>query len=210
VEEARAISPQETRYLLEAANRFLAKPLTEADVVSSYAGVRPLYDDGSDNPSEVTRDYVLKLDDAGAPLLSIFGGKITTYRCLAEESLGKLARFFPRMRGSWTAGGPLPGGVPNFNAFRDEMAARYPKLGRELLAGIVRRHGALAPKILGDAKGLDDLGRHFGGGLTAREIEYLRAEEWAVTAEDILWRRTKCGLHMAEAERAAVRQHLGA
>ena len=211
VQEARAITHEETRYLVEAANRFLAKPIAETDVVSSYAGVRPLYDDGSDNPSEVTRDYVLKLDTApGAPLLTIFGGKITTYRRLAEEAMEKLRAAFPAMRGEWTASEALPGGEINFNAFRDTMHNRYPNLGRELLAGIVRRHGALTPKVLGDAKRLDDLGRHFGGGLTEREIAYLRAEEMAMTAEDILWRRTKCGLHMTEAERAAVREHVGA
>ena len=213
VEEAARITPEETRYLLDAVNRFLAKPLSEADVVSSYAGVRPLYDDGSDNPSEVTRDYVLKLDRGQpkeAPLLSIFGGKITTYRCLGEEALFKLVPFFPQMRPPWTAHEALPGGDLNFNAFRDDMAARYPHLGRELLAGIVRRHGSLTPKVIGHAQKLDDLGRHFGAGLTEREIAYMREEEWAVTADDVLWRRSKCGLHMTEAERAAVREHIGA
>jgi glycerol-3-phosphate dehydrogenase len=215
VEEARAITPEETRYLLEAVNRFLARPLTERDIVSSYAGVRPLYDDGSDNPSEVTRDYVLKVDVPvgaanAAPLLTVFGGKITTYRCLAEEAMAKLQPFFPRMRPPWTAHEALPGGDLSFNAFRDAMAERYPKLGRELLAGIVRRHGSLTPRVLGHAQVRDGLGRHFGAGLTVREIDYLRGEEWALTAEDILWRRTKCGLHMTEAERAAVREYLGA
>jgi glycerol-3-phosphate dehydrogenase len=211
VEEGRTISPEEKRYLVEAANRFLAKPIREADIVSSYAGVRPLYDDGSDNPSQITRDYVLKLDSAGgAPVLSLFGGKITTYRCLAEEAMAKLAPFFPGMKPAWTATEALPGGEINFNAFRDTMHARYPHMGRELVAGIVRRHGSNSPKVLGDAQKLEDLGRHFGAGLTAREIDYLRAEEMAMTAEDILWRRTKCGLHMSEAERAAVREHVGA
>jgi D-erythritol 1-phosphate dehydrogenase len=213
VESARAITPEETRYLCDAANRFLAKPVTPGDVLSSYAGVRPLYDDGSDNPSEVTRDYVLKVDTTGgaraAPLLTVFGGKITTYRRLAEEAIAKLAAFFPGMRPAWTAREALPGGDVSFNAFRDEMHARYPKLGRELLAGIVRRHGSRTPKVLGDARGIADLGRHFGAGLTEREVAYLRAEEWALAADDVLWRRTKCGLHMDDAERAAVREHLG-
>jgi glycerol-3-phosphate dehydrogenase len=221
VAQAAAITPDETDYLLAAANRFLAKPLSAADVVSSYAGVRPLYDDGTDNPSEVTRDYVLKVDsielrdDAktprrAAPLLTVFGGKITTYRRLAEEAMGKLAPFFPGLKGDWTAGQALPGGtMPHFNAFRDEMQARYPKLGRELVESVVRRHGSRAPDVLGEARAPADLGRNFGAGLTEREIEYLRAEEWAVTAEDILWRRTKCGLHMQEAERRAVEEYLG-
>jgi glycerol-3-phosphate dehydrogenase len=206
VEAAARISDEETDYLLAAVNRFLAKPLARADVVSSYAGVRPLYDDGSDNPSEVTRDYVLKLDHERhkAPLVTIFGGKITTYRRLAEEAMERLEPFFPGLEGSWTAGEALPGGdVAHFNAFRDEMQQRYPGLGRELVEGVVRRHGNRATRVLGEAKKLEELGRYFGAGLTEREVEYLRAEEWAVTAEDILWRRTKCKLHMTGAERAA-------
>ncbi len=207
---ARTISPGETRYLCDAVNRFLAKPVAPADVVWSYAGVRPLYDDGSANPSEVTRDYVLKLDHGtlahrGAPLLTVFGGKLTTYRRLAEEVLAKLAPFFPGLKGEWTAREALPGGeVGRFNAFRDEMRERYAGLGRDLLEGIVRRHGSRAPQVLGEARSIAELGRHFGAGLTEREVEYLAAEEWGVEADDILWRRTKCGLHMSAAERAAV------
>ena len=213
VEAAEKITPEETRYLLDAANRFLARPLTEADVVSSYAGVRPLYDDGSDNPSQVTRDYVLRLDQAGksAPLLTIFGGKITTYRRLAEEALEKLVPFFPGrgLKGEWTGTEALPGGdVEHFNAFRDEMHRRYAGVGRELVEGIVRRHGNRAPRILGDAQTPEGMGRGFGGGLTQREVEYLVTDEWAETADDILWRRTKCGLHMDAGEREAVARFL--
>jgi glycerol-3-phosphate dehydrogenase len=206
---AARITDEETDYLLAAANRFLARQLTRADVVSSYAGVRPLYDDGSDNPSEVTRDYVLKVDHEHqkAPLLTVFGGKITTYRHLAEEALERFEPFFPGLKGPWTANEVLPGGdVAHFNAFRDEMQERYSTLGRDLVEGVVRRHGSRSPKVLGDATRLDDLGRHFGAGLTEREIAYLRAEEWAASAQDVLWRRTKCGLHMSEAERQAVEQ----
>ena len=212
VEAAAAITEQETDYLLAAANRFLAKPLTRDDVVASYAGVRPLYDDGSDDPSQVTRDYVLKVDHEAraAPLLTIFGGKITTYRRLAEEAMEKLRPFFPAMNGEWTATQALPGGgMSHFNAFRDEMHGDYSRLGRDLLEGLARRHGTNARKILGSARSIDDLGRHFGAGLTEREVEYLRREEWAVTAQDILWRRTKCGLHMRENERQALEQYLG-
>ena len=205
------ITPQESRYLLDAANRFLAKPLAESDIVWSYAGVRPLYDDGSDDPSKVTRDYVLKVDGrAGeAPLLTLFGGKITTYRRLAEEALAKLAPFFPGLKPHWTANEALPGGdLRRFNAFRDEMQETYASLGRDLVEGIVRRHGSRAPKILGEARSIAHLGRHFGAGLTEREVEYLVAEEWAETAEDVLWRRTKCGLHMDADARAAVEAFL--
>ena len=212
VEEARAITAEETRYLLEAANRFLAKPLAEGDIVSSYAGVRPLYDDGSPNPSEVTRDYVLKLDRGGGaepPLLTVFGGKITTYRRLAEEALAKLAPSFPAAGGAWTAREALPGGDGDSPIGGGELQARYANLGAELLAGIVRRHGSRTPRVLGQARQRADLGRDFGAGLTAREVEYMRAHEWAITAEDVLWRRSKCGLHMDAAGRAAVREYMG-
>ena len=211
VEGATAISQDETRYLLEAVNRFLAKPLSEADIVSSYAGVRPLYDDGSDNPSEVTRDYVLRVDHEAhrAPLITVFGGKITTYRRLAEEALAKIRPFFPAMKGDWTAREPLPGGDGGrFNAFRDDMYRRYDTLGRDLVDGIVRRHGSRSVRLLGHARTSADLGRYFGGGLTEAEVRYLVAEEWAETAEDVLWRRTKCGLHMTPAERDAVAGYL--
>jgi glycerol-3-phosphate dehydrogenase len=221
VGEAASITDSETEYLLAAANRFLAKPISASDVVSSFAGVRPLYDDGSDNPSEVTRDYVLKVDTAdpregaspsraAAPLLTVFGGKITTYRRLAEEAMAKLAPFFPGLKGNWTATQALPGGaVTHFNAFRDEMHAKYAKLGRELVEGVVRRHGNRTGSVLGDARGLAELGRDFGAGLTEREVKYLQTVEWAMTAEDVLWRRTKCGLHMTKHERGKVEEYLG-
>ncbi len=211
VEEAARITPEETDYLVAAANRFLAKPIRAADVVHSYAGVRPLYDDGSDNPSEVTRDYVLKVDHEAkrAPLLTVFGGKITTYRRLAEEALEGLEPFFAKLKGPWTATEALPGGdVGHFNAYRDAMHARYPELGRDLVEGVVRRHGTRTPEVLGDARHPEGLGQGFGAGLTQREVEYLVTEEWAETAEDILWRRTKCGLHMTPQQREALADFL--
>jgi glycerol-3-phosphate dehydrogenase len=212
VAEAARITPEETQYLIDAANRFLARPIFAADVVHSYAGVRPLYDDGTPNPSEVTRDYVLKVDQErhAAPLLTVFGGKITTYRRLAEEAMQHLHPFFPGRERDWTAGEELPGGdVGHFNAFRDAMHARYPDLGRELVEAVVRRHGSRAPKILGDARYPEDLGRNFGAGLTEREIAHFVAEEWARSPEDVLWRRTKCGLHMNAQQRAAVEEFMG-
>jgi glycerol-3-phosphate dehydrogenase len=211
VEEAARITEEESDYLIAAANRFLARPIAAADIVHSYAGVRPLYDDGSDNPSEVTRDYVLKVDRDGktAPLLTVFGGKITTYRRLAEEAVEMLEAFFTMRKGAWTATEELPGGdVGHFNAYRDAMQARYPELGRDLVDGVVRRHGTRTPKILRDARSAEELGRSFGAGLTQREIEYLIVEEWAETAEDILWRRTKCGLHMTAQQADAVAEFL--
>ena len=192
---------------MSAANRFLAKPIAASDVVSSYAGVRPLHDDGSANPSEVTRDYTLRVDVQGgkAPLLTVFGGKITTYRRLAEEALGHLVPYFKTAKGPWTGTEVLPGGdVGHFNGFRDAMHAQYPELGRELVEGIVRRHGSRTGRILRDARYSEDLGQNFGAGLTQREIDYLVSEEWARTAEDVLWRRTKCGLRMSVPQREAV------
>jgi glycerol-3-phosphate dehydrogenase len=210
-EEAVDITEKETDYLIEAANRFLAKPISRADVVWTFAGVRPLYDDGKSDPSSITRDYTFELDEDGgkAPVLSVYGGKLTTYRCLAEAALDKLAPFLPPLGPKWTLDAHLPGGdVRNYNAFRDEMFDRYKGFPRDLLDGVVRRHGSRTPMVMGDVHSLEQLGRHFGAGLTEREIECLIADEWAETAEDILWRRTKCGLHMDAAQRQAVEDYL--
>ncbi|MCW5592801.1 MAG: glycerol-3-phosphate dehydrogenase [Burkholderiales bacterium] len=210
-EEAVDITNKETDYLIEAANRFLAKPISRADVVWTFAGVRPLYDDGKSDPSSITRDYVFELDEEGgkAPVLSVYGGKLTTYRCLAETALAKLAPFLPPQGPKWTKEAHLPGGdMPNYNAFRDEMFDRYKGFPREILDGVVRRHGSRTPYVLGDIQRVEQLGRNFGAGLTEREIECLIADEWAETAEDILWRRTKCGIHMDAAQRQAVEDYL--
>jgi glycerol-3-phosphate dehydrogenase len=210
-EEAVDITAKETDYLIEAANRFLAKPISKADVVWTFAGVRPLYDDGKSDPSSITRDYVFELDDEGgkAPVISVFGGKLTTYRCLAEHALEKLAPYLPPMGPKWTLDAALPGGdMPNYNAFRDEMFDRYKGFPRDLLDGVVRRHGSRTVLILGDATSVEQLGRNFGAGLTEREVEFLIRDEWAQTADDILWRRTKCGLHMDAAQRQALADYL--
>ena len=209
-----AISEDEIDYLLELVNSYLATPLTRADVVWSYSGVRPLHDDGSSDPAAVTRDYVFKVDaldgepgPGRAPVLSIFGGKITTYRKLAEAALAVLAPFFPGMKPGWTRDAPLPGGdLPNGdrNALFALLCRQYPGLPAELLRGLARRHGSRAIRVLGEAKTMADLGQDFGAGLTAREIDYLIAEEWARGADDVLWRRTKCGLPMTPAQRDAV------
>jgi glycerol-3-phosphate dehydrogenase len=209
-----AISEDEIDYLLELVNSYLATPLTRADVVWSYSGVRPLHDDGSSDPAAVTRDYVFKVDaldgepgPGRAPVLSIFGGKITTYRKLAEAALAVLAPFFPGMKSGWTREAPLPGGdLPNRdrNALFALLCRQYPELPAELLRGLARRHGSRALRILGEAKTMADLGQDFGAGLTAREIDYLMTEEWARSADDVLWRRTKCGLPMTPVQRNAV------
>jgi glycerol-3-phosphate dehydrogenase len=204
------ISVDEIDYLLALANTYLAQPLSRADVVWTFAGIRPLYDDGKSDPSAITRDYVLKLDGGGAagpPLLSVYGGKITTYRKLAEHVLDELAPFLPPMKAPWTYSSVLPGGdLPpgGVNAWSKEMQRRYAALPPEIVRGVARRHGALAPRVLGDAKKAADLGAHFGNGLTSREVDWLVREEWARSASDVLWRRTKCGLGLAAAARAEV------
>jgi D-erythritol 1-phosphate dehydrogenase len=210
-----AITAEETSYLCGIANAYLAKPISPSDVVWSYSGVRPLYDDGSADPAAVTRDYVLKLDaDKGmAPLLSIFGGKITTFRRLAEQALRELAPFFPDMKKPWTRSEPLPGGDMvrgDFAAFERVLRARYASIDPDLLSALARRHGTRSSRVLGNANTVADLGPHFGDTLFAAEVEYMIAEEWATSAEDILWRRTKCGLHMTASERDAVAQYLRA
>jgi glycerol-3-phosphate dehydrogenase len=208
------ISEDEIEYLLKLANTYLAKPLARSDVVWTYSGVRPLYDDGTSDPSAVTRDYVFKVDalegDSGsgrAPVLSIFGGKITTYRKLAESALAQLAPFLPAMKPGWTHAAPLPGGdLPggDRHAWFAKMCAAYPALPADLLRGLARRYGTRATALLGTRTTLADLGQDFGGGLMAREIDFLMGEEWALNADDVLWRRTKCGLPMTPAQRSAV------
>ena len=214
-----AISEEETYYLLSLANAYLERPLASGDIVWTYSGVRPLYDDGTSDPSAVTRDYVLKIDaardgakGAHAPVLSVFGGKITTYRKLAEAALAELAPFFPGMKAAWTHDAVLPGGdLPNRDrdAWLAELARRHPALPPPVLQGLAHRHGSRATDVLGDARAPADLGEDFGAGLTEREIVYLREREWASSAEDVLWRRTKCGLPMTPRERERVAAFVG-
>jgi len=205
-----AASAAELEYLCRAVNRYLAQPVRTQDIVWRYAGVRPLYDDGSADPSAVTRDYTLRLDEAGgaAPVLSVFGGKITTYRRLAEQALERLARWFPGMQPAWTARVPLPGsdfgGAPRVEA-RDAFFASHPHLPEATLRPIFRRHGALAQSVVGDG----DLGEDYGAGLSERELRHFVEHEWATGAEDVLWRRTKAGLLMSEAQRRRVAEVLG-
>jgi glycerol-3-phosphate dehydrogenase len=203
-----ACASEEATYLCAAvARQFRAAPRVE-DVVWSYAGVRPLYDDGAADPSAVTRDYVLKLEMAGpgAAVLSVFGGKITTYRRLAEEAMERLGATLGRTGTPWTATAPLPGGdfTGGLSALEAEMARRHPWLERPLLRRLLRAYGTETEALLDGARSAADLGRDLGAGLTERELDWLRREEWARSAEDVLWRRSKRGLHMSAAERAAV------
>jgi len=204
------ISPEEVAYLCAAASRYSARAITPDEVVWSYSGVRPLYDDGKTDPSAITRDYELLLDEQGPPLLSVFGGKITTYRKLAEHVMDKLARWIPAHR-PWTHTEPLPGGDfggRDYAAVLGEYRARYSGLDPHWLARLLRRHGTLSAKILDNAKTEAELGENFGGGLYERERAYLIEHEWARAADDVLWRRTKCGLHMSEAQRRRVAERM--
>ena len=206
-------SDAEAEYLCRAAGRYLAQPVDPAQVAWRYAGVRPLYDDGTSDPSAITRDYTLRVDDASgsAPVLSVYGGKITTYRRLAEHALRDLAPYFPGLKGDWTATEPLIGGDfagASREEARDAFFARYSGVPQETLRGLFRRHGMLVYDVLGDAASVADLGEPFGAELYGREIDYLVEREWARSAEDVLWRRTKAGLHLAPAQHAAVARYL--
>ena len=205
-----AADSAEIAYLLAAVGDYFRAPVSEDMIVWAYSGVRPLYDDGASAAKEATRDYVLDLDGANGepPLLSIFGGKITTYRRLAEHALEWLGRSLP-MGPNWTAGAALPGGLfPVYG--RDDLVralgAAYPFLAPAHAARLVRAYGTRAQQILSGARKLADLGRLFGADLTEAEVAYLMAEEWARTADDVLWRRSKLGLHFGHAEAVVLDQ----
>ena len=199
---AASITDAEIAYLCEMANRYFAHAISPADVIWSYSGVRPLLADDAANLSAVTRDYLLESDATSerAPLLSVFGGKITTYRRLAEDALGLLAQSLSHMKSAWTAGAPLPGGdIPNadFEGFLTEFRRSTPWLPEALARRYARAYGTRVDRLLAGARSLADLGEDFGDGLFEAEINYLVDQEWAQTAEDILWRRSKLGLHVS-------------
>lgn len=203
---------EEEHYLLEVVNAHFRHQLTRADIHHRFAGVRPLLDDEDANPSAVTRDYTLTVEapDNQPPLLSVFGGKLTTYRRLAEAALDKLE---PWLDGgpAWTAEHALPGGdFETQAALYDELAAQFPWLPQQQLARYVRSYGTLCREFLGEASGAEELGEHFGGGLTEREVRYLCGREWAVSSEDILWRRTKLGLHLSVTQQRRLDEYLQA
>jgi glycerol-3-phosphate dehydrogenase len=197
-----AINAEETQYLCDSINRYFKQKISPADVRWTYSGVRPLLEEeGADNPSAVTRDYSLELDaPAGeAPLLSVFGGKITTFRKLAEEAVDKLAQALQNGASSWTAGAPLPGGdMPNanFERFLGEFKQQHAWLPADLAHRLARAYGTRAKHVIGNARSVADLGRAFAPGLYEAELIYLRDTEWARSAQDVLWRRSKLGLHV--------------
>ena len=208
-------SGEEIEYLLGVAGDYFERRLAPADVVWSYAGVRPLHDDGQANASAVTRDYVFDLD-AGpgrAPILSIYGGKITTFRRLAEHALRDLGKLMPIPGRPWTAQARLPGGdIPrgDVEAFAGRMQAERPWMDAAVMRRLCRAYGTRVEAVLDGAQAPGDLGEDFGAGLSERELDYLRTQEWARTAEDVLWRRSKLGLHMTPAQREAVARRMEA
>ena len=199
---------EERDYLCNFASQYFAKPISAADVVWTYSGVRPLYNDGAKSATAATRDYVLSLDTGGgAPLLNVFGGKITTYRRLAESALEKLAQAFPSANKKWTAGVPLPGGdfaVAGVAGLIAALKARFGFLSDYWAARLVRAYGTEAEAVLGKATSAADLGRDFGATLTEAEVRWLMAREFATRADDIVWRRTKLGLRMTPEQIAAL------
>jgi glycerol-3-phosphate dehydrogenase len=193
---------EEAQYLCDLVSEYLAEPVTMEDIVWRFAGVRPLYDDGASSATQATRDYVLSLNEEGAPLLNIFGGKITTYRKLAEAAMAKLGHA-----DTWTAGVPLPGGDFAWDggpALAAGLRKDYPFLTDSWADRLVHTYGTCARTLLGGAREAADLGRDFGATLTEAELTYLRDHEYARTGEDVLWRRTKLGLRLDEGQRAAV------
>lgn len=197
-------SAEEIEYLCEISNSYFEKQITPKDVVSTYSGVRPLYEDQAANASSVTRDYVLQLEDQdGAPLLSVIGGKITTYRKLAEDALKQLKHILPDQRLPWTGDDALPGGdIPyaDFGAFFERCTQQYDWLDGATLQRLARTYGTCIHTVLKDTNSLTDLGHHYGAGLYQKEVDYLIEHEFARTPEDITMRRTKLGLHMSPDE----------
>ena len=210
------IGPEEVAYLCEQASRYFKRPLTPADVVWSFSGVRPLFGDTSGALSAITRDYLLESNTGAAPLLSVWGGKITTYRKLAEEAANEIGRVLGGSRGGWTASSTLPGGDlrawigepqrPDIDIerFIKMVCMRYAWLDPALIRRLARAYGSRLDQLLGDARSSADLGEEVAPGLFEAELRYLCRQEWALTAEDVLWRRTKRGLHYSETERRQI------
>jgi glycerol-3-phosphate dehydrogenase len=208
-------SDRDIAYLCDAASHYFRKPVTPSDVVWTYSGVRPLYDDGATEAKAATRDYVLELDEeGGAPLLSVYGGKITTYRKLAEAALAKLDAYLPAdavAKAGWSGRACLPGGDFTVTGFEDlvgSLAADYPFMPRALVRRLARAYGTRTRDLVGQARSMEDLGRDFGGSLTEAEIDYLIRHEWARSAEDVVWRRSKRGLRMSREEITALEEHM--
>lgn len=200
-------TPEEQEYLCRFASEYFKIPVTTEQIVWTYSGVRPLYDDGAKSATAATRDYVLSLDEKGAPCLNVFGGKITTYRRLAEHAMDKLTAFFPQAGKGWSAGVPLPGGdfpVHGVATLIEDLCETYPFLTEPWATRLIRAYGTDAKQLLGDARQPGDLGRDFGATLTEAEVRWLMVHEYARNAEDIVWRRSKLGLRLDPDQIAAL------
>ncbi|MCH7312753.1 glycerol-3-phosphate dehydrogenase [Acinetobacter sp. ANC 4805] len=207
------ITQEEIDYLIEVSNAHFKKQLTQADIVSTFAGVRPLCDDESDNPSAITRDYTLALSkeaDDQAPLLSVFGGKLTTYRKLAESAMQQLKAFFPEMQESWTATEALPGGenMQSVAQLIQEIRAQITDASDALAKRWACAYGSRVWNFLGEVTSVEQLGQHFGQGLYVKEVDYLCTAEWVTTSQDVLWRRSKLGLNFTQKETEALDAYL--
>ena len=206
------IEEAEIKYICEAASEYFEKPIDANEIVWTYSGVRPLYDDASANASKVTRDYKLDLDvRKGAPVLSVYGGKITTYRKLADDAMNMLAAHLSVSGKDWTKNAPLPGGdIPNadFDAFLSESSAQFPWLDAAIHYDYARNYGTRISTLLKNCTSAEDLGIAFGGGLYQVEVDYLVSREWAQTTDDIVWRRSKKGLRLTTSEIETLAQYL--
>lgn len=205
------ISDDEIEYLLDITNDYFKQKISKEDIVTTYSGVRPLLDDESVDAQKVTRDYTLELEDFNgkAPILSIFGGKITTYRKLAEAAVDKLSGYFEDIGEKWTANSPLPGGnFVNLAAFHEEVARRFPWLPEKMRKRFIRSYGSRLFDLLANIHSINELGEHFGADLYAREVDFLIEQEWAINSQDIIWRRTKRGLYLSTQELARVEEYL--
>jgi glycerol-3-phosphate dehydrogenase len=207
-----SITEEETDYLLNVVNAHFKQQVSRSDILRTYSGVRPLCNDESDNPSAVTRDYTLALSGVPgeAPLLSVFGGKLTTYRKLAESAMAQLTPYFTQIKPSWTASATLPGGedMTTPNALSAALISKHSWLDAAIAKRWAITYGNRSWRLLDGVQGLSDMGEHIGSGLYSREVDYLCNQEWALDAQDILWRRTKLGLFTTAEEQAHLAQYM--
>lgn len=201
------ITQEEIDYLCKSTDAYFKTNINPQTITWTYSGVRPLFGGNSENPSELTRDYELELDTQSAPLLTIYGGKITTFRTLAEQAVDRLKSLFPQMKAVSTKDTILPGGNIE-NDFETKLNSQFPWLGESLVNRYTKLYGTLCFKFLEDKQSLNDMGDHFGAGLYAAEVDYLVKHEWATTAEDILWRRTKLGLCLNQVQTKQLKEYL--
>ena len=203
------ISPEEVAYLISTVNLYFKNSIVRSDIVYSFAGVRPLVDEEGEDATSVSREYRLELDTRAHPIMSVYGGKITTYRILAEEAVDRLAGFFPGIKSPWTSTAKLPGGdFESLETLVQDMATRYAWLPPDLISRWQSSYGTLSFDILGEASGLADLGIKFGSNLYQKEVDYLCSKEWARTANDILWRRSNLGFNFSEEERSSLDNYI--